>query len=318
MTRTELTTSAGSKGRRARDQEVLLTPTASFQDRGRPLREKHDLLASVNGVITLSQDARVPAADDGLLRGDGAFEVVRCYLGHPFKWRRHLARLDHSCRALRLPYSRRSLERECRRLLETDAGASRDLRIVLTRGGTRLLLLERVRPLRPIRLGLVHDEPRLILDGVKSLSYAGNMLAMRLAAERGFDEALIVSSLNHVIEAQTAAFFWVTPEGTLCTPPLVEGILNSISRRIVLDRVPTVEQVCRLNDAMAATEAFLAGSGREVQPVAAIEERRFGGVPGPVTEGALDEFWREVEKDTGVSREAHEAFLAEQEAAVRT
>jgi branched-chain amino acid aminotransferase len=34
-------------------------------------------LASVDGVIGPATEARIPATDDGLLRGDGVFEVMR-------------------------------------------------------------------------------------------------------------------------------------------------------------------------------------------------------------------------------------------------
>ena len=46
------------------------------------------------------------------------------------------------------------------------------------------------------------------------------------------------------MEVQQAAFFWVTPQGDLCTPPLSEGILDSITRRIVLKRLAVEERVC--------------------------------------------------------------------------
>ena len=52
-----------------------------------------------------------------------------------------------------------------------------------------------------------------MLDGVKSLSYAGNMLATRLAQERGFDEALLVTPHGRVLEAPTSSIFWVAPDG---------------------------------------------------------------------------------------------------------
>ena len=81
---------------------------------------------------------------------------------------------------------------------------------MLTRGGRRLLLTEQL-PRAPatIRLGTVTYSPSRILDGVKSLSYAGNMLATRLAQERGFDEALLVTPHGRVLEAPTSSIFWV-------------------------------------------------------------------------------------------------------------
>ena len=82
---------------------------------------------------------------------------------------------------------------------------------MLTRGGRRLLLTE---PLpataaSDVRLGIVTYAPTRVLDGVKSLSYAANMLCTRLAQERGFDEALLVTPHGRVLEAPTSSLFWV-------------------------------------------------------------------------------------------------------------
>ena len=59
-------------------------------------------LASVDGAITPADEARIPVADEGLLRGDGGFEVVRVYGGVPYAWDEHLARLGRTCAGLRL------------------------------------------------------------------------------------------------------------------------------------------------------------------------------------------------------------------------
>ena len=59
-------------------------------------------LASVDGGISPTDEALIPIADDGLLRGDGGFEVMRVYGGVPFAWEEHLARLGRTCAGLRL------------------------------------------------------------------------------------------------------------------------------------------------------------------------------------------------------------------------
>jgi branched-chain amino acid aminotransferase len=273
------------------------------------------LLASVNGDICPAGEARIPVLDEGLLRGDGAFEVIRVYLGQPFTLREHLDRLERTCRIIRLDCPRPQVERELKALLAAAGAVSRDVRIVLTRGGMRLLLLERFLEWEHARLAFVPDQPRLVLEGTKSLSYAGNMLAKRIAEERGFHEALLVSPGGHIMEAQTAAFFWVTPDGALCTPPLSEGILNSISRAIVLKHVPVEEHPCHRADALNAAEAFLAGTAREIHPVAVIEERVFAETPGPVTRHVTDCYWSAVKAATGVSAADQAEFLAEDRAA---
>lgn len=253
------------------------------------------LPASIDGALCDAGEATVPVYDDGLLRGDGAFEYVRCYAGRPFTLAEHLERLERTCATLRLACPRRELETDVERLFAWVGPVSTDLRIVLTRGGRRIVFFEPSLEWPPARLALVTDAPRLVLSGAKSLSYAGNMLAMRLARERGFQEALLTTSEGRVMEVQQAAFFWVTPQGELCTPPLREGILDSITRRIVLKRLSVEERVCRTSDALGAREAFLAGTAREIQPVAVIEDRAFGEVPGPVTLEAVAAYRHEVE-----------------------
>lgn len=257
--------------------------------------------ASIDGVLCDARQATIPMYDDGLLRGDGAFEYLRCYAGRPFTLVQHLDRLETTCATLRLPCARELLEQEIAALLAWAGPVFTDLRIVLTRGGRRIVFLEPYLDWPPSRLAFVTDTPRLVLAGAKSLSYAGNMLAKRVAEERGFGEALLTTPDGRVMEVQQAAFFWVTSQGELCTPPLGDGILDSITRRIVLKRLDVTERVCRTEDALAAEEAFLAGAAREIQAVGVIEGRVFDEPPGPVTRQATAAYRREVEMDLGLS-----------------
>jgi branched-chain amino acid aminotransferase len=259
--------------------------------------------ASVDGVLCDALEATIPLYDDGLLRGDGAFEYLRCYAGRPFALDDHLARLARTCATLRLPFPRELLEQEIKALLAWAGPVFTDLRIVLTRGGRRLAFLEPYMEWPPARLAFVTDSPRVVLAGAKSLSYAGNMLARRIAEECGFGEALLTTPDGRVMEVQQAAFFWVSPQGDVFTPPLGEGILDSITRRIVLKHLVVTERACRTEDALAAREAFVAGSAREIQAVGVIEERVFADPPGPVTRQAVAAYRREVERELEMSAE---------------
>lgn len=236
-------------------------------------------LASVDGAITLASGATIPATDEGLLRGDGVFEVIRVYDGKPFAFEAHLQRLERSALNLRLPFDLESVRADAARLL-AHAGSGPDhdlLRIVLTRGGHRILLTEPLPPTRErVRLGTVTYAPTRILDGVKSLSYAGNMLATRIARERGFDEALLVTPHGRVLEAPTSSIFWVQ-DGELFTPPLSDHILASITRALVIDAAGASERSCSLEEIGEADEAFLASTTREVQPIAQIDDRSMNG-----------------------------------------
>jgi branched-chain amino acid aminotransferase len=233
-------------------------------------------LGCVDGRTMPADEATIPATDEGLLRGDGVFEVIRIYDGRPFALADHLDRLERSAANLRLDeVPRAELEAEIPELLAARGGAEFDgcLRIVLTRGGHRLLLTEPL-PRTPerVRLGVVEYAPTRVLDGIKSLSYGANMLAGKLARERGFDEALLVTPHGRVLEAPTSSIFWVEPSGALFTPPLDEHILASITRARVMEVVPVTERPCTMDDLRAAREAFLASTTREAQSIAAIED----------------------------------------------
>lgn len=241
-------------------------------------------LASIDGEIMLATEAMIPATDEGLLRGDGIFEVIRLYDGRPYALEAHLARLERSAANLLLPLDLEAIRADSHRLIAQAGGGPHHelLRIVLTRGGRRVLFTEALPPSPGrVRLASVTYSPTRVLDGIKSLSYAANMLAGRLARERGFDDALLVTPHGRVLEAPTSSIFWVR-DGAVLTPPLSEHILASITRAVVLEAAEAAEQPCTLDDVLAAEEAFIASTTREVQPVAAIDEREFDGV-GPVT-----------------------------------
>ena len=274
-------------------------------------RQTEDYPAMVGGRLCTVREATMPVSDEGLLRGDGAFEYVRVYLGRPFTLTDHLERLERTCATIRLACKRDELERDIAGIVAALGTESFDLRLVLTRGGLRLVLAEPIPPLlERLRLALVVDTPRRVLGGAKTLSYAGNMLAKRLAVERGFDEALLVTPRGRVLEVQNASFFYVAQDGALCTPHLTRDILDSITRRVLMRRLEVEERSCTRAEVLACREAFAAGAGREVQPVGAIEEHDFDEVPGPLTRAAQTAFWDEVEATTGVERMQ---YLAQQE-----
>jgi branched-chain amino acid aminotransferase len=256
-------------------------------------------LGSLDGRIAPADELTIPVTDEGLLRGDGVFEVIRVYDGIAFALADHLDRLERSGANLRLPEVFRSeLESEIPELLGSRGGSDFDgsLRIVITRGGRRVLLTEPAPPKPPgVRLGIVTYAPTRVLDGVKSLSYAANMHTTRLAQERGFDEALLVTPHGRVLEAPTSSLFWVDADGALCTPPLDDHILASITRDRLMGLVEAVERPCPTETVMAAGEAFLASTIREVQSIGAIEDVEFE--EGPRTREAAAAFRAHVQAE---------------------
>jgi branched-chain amino acid aminotransferase len=139
-----------------------------------------------------------------------------------------------------------------------------------------------------------------VLNGLKTLSYAGNMLAVRLAQELGYDDALLVTPHGRVLEGPTWTFFWVVGE-RLHTPPLTEGILDSITRAKLLEACEVEERICTLDEVRGADEAFIASTVREVMPIVAVGDIMLPAAPGPVTGEAHAAFRALVERELGTA-----------------
>jgi branched-chain amino acid aminotransferase len=248
-------------------------------------------LASVDGRIGPTADATIPLRDDGLYRGDGAFEVIRIYGGRLFALADHLDRLERSASAIQLEFDRAALEGEIDALLGELGDADGQLRLIVTRGGRRIAATEPLPPhAETLRLATVTYCPTVILNGVKSLSYAANMQATRLAQAQGADEAVLVQPDGTVLEPPTSAIFWVSPQGGLRTPALDAGVLESITRDRLVKALHVEEGAWPVADLRAAHEAFLASTTREIQAVSAIDGAELPEAPGPRTREAQEAF----------------------------
>jgi branched-chain amino acid aminotransferase len=262
-------------------------------------------LAVVDGELMAKADATIPVSDDGLIRGDGAFDAFRIYDGQPFALRPHLDRLERSCARLGLSCPRAAVEEDITTLLRAGAPADAIVRVIVTRGGRRLCLMEssgdRRKLSAPASLLPVTYNPSILLDGVKSLSYGANMVASHQAQQSGFDEALLVRSDQVVLEAPTSSIFWAT-DGVLRTPVLDVGILASITRGLIVEALTVEQGAFSLQDLLEADEAFLASTGRDAQPVARIGNTQLRSAPGPLTLEAQDILRRAVQETTAKFR----------------
>jgi branched-chain amino acid aminotransferase len=249
----------------------------------------------VNG---LPAEPTISVFDGAVLRGDGCFEAIRSYGGVPFAFEEHYRRLIRSARALRLPVPSgddlRGWVAFC-----AEEGGDCVVRVVVTRGATG--------PGVEIPAGCVvmwHPLPTSLNDlslatvaapwhpggeswelaGVKTLSYAANQAATRMAQETGADDAMLLSRAGHILEGPTFAVAWVR-EGAVETPSLDLGILESITRRFVLEGcrqlgLPVSESRYSLDRLQSASEVMALSTVKEVIPVRAVDDMRFD--PGPV------------------------------------
>ena len=239
-------------------------------------------LVCLDGAIVEAAAASIPVTDRGLLRGDGVFEALRLYAGVPYALDAHLERMERSAEGLRLPLDTDAFRADIAKLIEARPGLDAVVRIVATRGGHRIVLIEELREM-PASLALVPVtySPTRILDGIKSLSYGANMLASEIARERGADDALLVTPHGRVLELPTSSFFLVI-DGEVWTAPLTEHVLDSITRRVVRAVTALREEPIALEALESAQEAFIAGTPYEVVAVHRIGPTRYD-APGPLT-----------------------------------
>jgi 4-amino-4-deoxychorismate lyase len=257
--------------------------------------------------------ASIPVFDALVLRGDGCFEAIRAYRGVPFQLEAHLARLEVSASMLEVP-----LPSDIAGWVRTIAEEGGDciVRVLVSRGGdvdspegpTRVIVLSMPVPPQP-------EEPSLAivpapwhsagaswdLMGAKTLSYAPNMAAVRAARRRGFDDAVLVDRDGVVLEGPTFSVAWMW-DGVLETPALDLGILDSITRRVLIEEakvvgVDVVEGRWATDRLLAADEALAFSTVREVSAVRRIEDRRYPS--GPVVTGLVEAFATRVRGEVG-------------------
>jgi branched-chain amino acid aminotransferase len=259
------------------------------------------MLAILDGTVLPVSEARIPVTDDGLLRGDAVFEVIRLYGGLPFALDDHLARMERSAHNLRLAFEPAAVRADIQALLAVNEEREAMLRVVVTRGGRRLAMVEPLKALPDtLALATITYAPTRILDGIKSLSYGANMLAGRLARERGADEALLVTPHGRVLEGPTSAFFCSLDGETLVTPPLADHVLDSITRRRLLELTGATERAVVREELPGLREAFLASTLREVHPVHAIDGAALPAAPGPLTAAAATAMRERIAQELGL------------------
>lgn len=278
-----------------------------------------DGVVDIDGVLQNAGEAKISVFDRGFLYGDSVFEVMRTYLGSPFRHREHLERLARSCERLRiaLPAALDEIERRVERAVAASGQDECWVRVVVTRGvgpigldlaaGRAPSLLVFALPLVApdegayrdgIGVGLVHTIRTLDgtkAAGAKTSNYLASMLALDEVKQRGCQEAIILGSRGEVVEGATSNVFAVHA-GTLMTPPISAGILEGITRRTVIELarqrgIACVEREMMPPDLLSASEVFITSTIREVLAVTAVDGAPVAdGRPGPLTQRLLDAY----------------------------
>lgn len=260
----------------------------------------------VNGGLVADDAPSVSALDHGLTVGDGVFETIKVQDGRLFAMTRHLDRLARSAAGLGLAApNRRRVSEACAAVVEQlDADVVHRLRITYTAGRGPLgsdrtdaepTLTVAASPApawgggESVAVAPWPRNERGPLVGLKTTSYADNVVALAWARERGAGEAIFANTAGRLCEG-TGSNVFVVLGGQLVTPPLSSGCLAGITRDLVLEWMDATE-IDLPGDALAsASEAFLTSSTRDVQPIVAVDGRPLEA--GPVTSQAAAEFRR--------------------------
>lgn len=219
----------------------------------------------INGEVIPPGTTPLVLLDDGLVRGDGVFEGMRSYGRRLRTLDDHLARLERSAREISLRLDVSLIRSELGAFVRQTKDANCGVRLLVTRSGQRILREEAV-PVLPVGCALAPVAHRVspLLARAKTLSYAANMQAHRLAQGAGADEALMYRADDRVVlEAPTASFLWCE-RGQWYAPPIeTTGVLDSLTRRL-LSRVVsvqtaerTVEDVCERAEAAMLVSTYL-------------------------------------------------------------
>lgn len=262
-------------------------------------------IAVVNGDLCPLAQAALAITDEGVTRGDGAFETMGVWNGRPFRRADHLERLDGSLRAALLPpVDPDALDVDIDRAIDAAiAGQSVDaaLRIYVTASGTRVVTVvgqpprPSLRRLEPLVAPWIRPVGTYALAGAKTMSYMPNMTLSRIAAAAGADDALLVSIDGVVLEGPTFGVIWVT-EGRVRAPAVDLGIIDSVSRRTALEIAEAagfdVEAgAWALDDVLAADEVMTSSA---VRPLRALH--RIGDTQLPGSTPVTDQLAAELER----------------------
>ncbi|MFE9767326.1 aminotransferase class IV [Streptomyces sp. NPDC005808] len=256
----------------------------------------------LDGGLQDIEAARVSVFDHGLTVGDGIFETVKAVDGRPFALTRHLDRLARSARGLGLPEpDLDEVRHACATVLDANPMPLGRLRITYTGGhgplgsdrgeqGPTLVVALGESARRPDSTAVITvpwtRNERGALTGLKTTSYAENVVALARAREQGATEALFANTVGQLCEG-TGSNVFVVLDGEIHTPPLASGCLAGITRALAVEWTGAKETDLPLDVLGSAEEVFLTSTLRDVQAVHRLDTRELPGAPGPVTAKAM-------------------------------
>ena len=285
-------------------------------------RKPIDGIVNIDGQILPIEDGKIPVLDHGFLFGDSIYETLRTYNQKPFLFSRHYERLRRSARAvfMEIPESSKQMYAQ---VLETIRAAGNTgehrIRITITRGAgdvspdpsscdspsriifaTRLVKLPETVYQNGVDVIVSSFYRSRQLGDAKTGNLLRSVLAMREAKAAGAFEAITLTSEGKISDGITSNIYLVQ-DSTVLTPSAESGILEGITRAVVLDlarrsSLKVVEGLLDVIEIEKSSELFLTSSTRGVVPIVRVSGKVVGnGQPGPVTRQLMAAYDREVD-----------------------
>jgi branched-chain amino acid aminotransferase len=268
-------------------------------------------LVYFNGMLKHEHEVSQWTLDRSYLYGEGLFETMKATRGFIPFLNEHLHRFFRGLDLLRMPIdlSASKLEFSLYQTLHHNRLKDAYLRLTLSRQNkeigsfepgdtTNLVVVARALEKVPKKLYAEGASAKVIEDfrispdplcQVKSTNYLRNLLSQRMAKEAGFDDALLLNAEGNLVEAATANLFIFDGE-KFVTPPLSEGALPGVTRRVVLELLEKnylafEERPLKVSELLIAQEAFLTSALKEVMPLTRVNDKPIGsGTPGKETD----------------------------------
>jgi len=264
----------------------------------------------LNGEWMPMEQARVPVLDRGFIFGDGVYEVIPSYSGHPFRLREHLARLQSSLDGVRIenPYSLQRWEELVREIVSKNPWEDQGVYLQVTRGvaprdhafpkGVKPTVFMMSNALttpapaqreRGVAAVTVADNRWLRCD-IKSVSLLANCLLRQAAVDAGAVEAVLLR--EGMLTEGSASNIFLVKNGVIITPPKSNFILPGITYDVVIElaranRLPLEIRQVSEAEVRDADELWLTSSTKEVLPISTLDGKAVGhgagaGKPGPM------------------------------------
>ena len=260
-----------------------------------------------SGRLVDPDHAVVSVMDHGFTVGDGVFETLKVTAAGPFAMTRHLARLRASASVVGLAAPDLDHVRDAAAQVvvanRDELGPLARLRITWTSGAaplgsdrvdadpTLVIATMRQQPWPTTTTAITIPgvrNPRSLIAGAKSTSYAENVVALMRAHAAGASEAILGTTDDMLCEGSGTNVF-VVRDGHVVTPSLSTGCLNGITRQLVCEWFGAHEADLPLEALACADEAFLTSSTRDVHPLHRVDDRFWDSV-GPVTRELISGF----------------------------